>query len=61
MATGTPLREGIGVIEAPRGTLLHHYRIGDNDLVEYANLIVSTTHNNTGHERGRAQRRRRLL
>ncbi|TXI99367.1 MAG: Ni/Fe hydrogenase subunit alpha [Aquabacterium sp.] len=47
MATGTPLREGIGVIEAPRGTLLHHYRIGDNDLVEYANLIVSTTHNNT--------------
>jgi NAD-reducing hydrogenase large subunit len=47
MATGTPLREGIGVIEAPRGTLLHHYRIGDNDLIEYANLIVSTTHNNT--------------
>jgi NAD-reducing hydrogenase large subunit len=47
MATGTPLREGIGVIEAPRGTLLHHYRIGDDDLVEYANLIVSTTHNNT--------------
>ena len=46
MATGTPLREGIGVIEAPRGTLLHHYRIGDDDLVEYANLIVSTTNNN---------------
>ncbi len=47
MATGTPLREGIGVIEAPRGTLLHHYRVGDDDLIEYANLIVSTTHNNT--------------
>ena len=47
MATGTPLREGIGVIEAPRGTLIHHYRIGDDDLISYANLIVSTTHNNT--------------
>lgn len=46
-ATGTPLREGIGVIEAPRGTLLHHYRIDDDDLVTHANLIVSTTHNNT--------------
>jgi NAD-reducing hydrogenase large subunit len=47
MALGTPLREGIGVIEAPRGTLIHHYRIGDDDLISYANLIVSTTHNNT--------------
>ncbi|MCH8179107.1 MAG: Ni/Fe hydrogenase subunit alpha [Proteobacteria bacterium] len=47
MATGTPLREGIGVIEAPRGTLIHHYRIGEDDLVTEANLIVSTTHNNT--------------
>ncbi|MBI5926956.1 MAG: Ni/Fe hydrogenase subunit alpha [Aquabacterium sp.] len=46
MAKGTPLREGIGVIEAPRGTLMHHYRI-DDDLISYANLIVSTTHNNT--------------
>jgi NAD-reducing hydrogenase large subunit len=47
MAQGTPLREGIGVIEAPRGTLIHHYRVGDDDLISYANLIVSTTHNNT--------------
>jgi len=46
MACGTPLREGIGVIEAPRGTLIHHYRIGEDDLISYANLIVSTTHNN---------------
>ncbi|HEX5356881.1 MAG TPA: Ni/Fe hydrogenase subunit alpha [Aquabacterium sp.] len=47
MAKGTPLREGIGVIEAPRGTLMHHYRIGEDELISYANLIVSTTHNNT--------------
>jgi NAD-reducing hydrogenase large subunit len=39
-------REGVGVIEAPRGTLIHHYVIGDDDLITWCNLIVSTTHNN---------------
>ncbi|MEJ1353992.1 MAG: Ni/Fe hydrogenase subunit alpha [Candidatus Sedimenticola sp. (ex Thyasira tokunagai)] len=38
--------EGIGVIEAPRGTLFHHYKIDDDGLVTKANLIVSTTNNN---------------
>jgi NAD-reducing hydrogenase large subunit len=38
--------EGVGVIEAPRGTLIHHYRIGPDELVQWCNLIVSTTHNN---------------
>ena len=38
--------EGIGVIEAPRGTLFHHYRVDADDLVSYCNLIVSTTNNN---------------
>ena len=38
--------EGVGVIEAPRGTLIHHFRVGADDLIEMANLIVSTTHNN---------------
>ncbi len=37
---------GVGVIEAPRGTLIHHYRVDENDQVARANLIVSTTHNN---------------
>jgi NAD-reducing hydrogenase large subunit len=37
---------GIGVIEATRGTLFHHYEVDDNDLVVKANLIVSTTNNN---------------
>jgi NAD-reducing hydrogenase large subunit len=36
----------VGVIEAPRGTLIHHYRVDENDQVVRANLIVSTTHNN---------------
>jgi len=37
---------GIGVIEAPRGTLFHHYEIDADGLVSRANLIVSTTNNN---------------
>jgi NAD-reducing hydrogenase large subunit len=37
---------GVGVIEAPRGTLIHHYRVDENDQITRANLIVSTTHNN---------------
>jgi NAD-reducing hydrogenase large subunit len=37
---------GIGVIEATRGTLFHHYEVDDNDLIKKANLIVSTTNNN---------------
>jgi NAD-reducing hydrogenase large subunit len=43
---GTRHHEGVGVIEAPRGTLIHHYRVDDDDLVTTCNLIVSTTHNN---------------
>jgi len=38
--------EGIAILEAPRGTLFHHYRINDKDQVTMANLIVSTTNNN---------------
>jgi NAD-reducing hydrogenase large subunit len=44
---GEKALEGVGVIEAPRGTLIHHYKIDENDAVVKANLIVSTTHNNT--------------
>jgi NAD-reducing hydrogenase large subunit len=38
--------EGVGVIEAPRGTLLHHYEVSPDDEITRCNLIVSTTHNN---------------
>ncbi|MEY2633514.1 MAG: hypothetical protein RIR00_2168 [Pseudomonadota bacterium] len=38
--------EGVGVIEAPRGTLFHHYQVNEDDLVTMCNLIVSTTNNN---------------
>jgi NAD-reducing hydrogenase large subunit len=47
MADKGPRREeGIGVIEAPRGTLFHHYRVDKDDIVTFCNLIVSTTNNN---------------
>jgi NAD-reducing hydrogenase large subunit len=46
VTSGQRRRSGVGVIEAPRGTLIHHYQVGDDDLVTMCNLIVSTTHNN---------------
>ena len=38
--------EGVGCVEAPRGTLIHHYKTDENGFVTFANLIVGTTHNN---------------
>jgi NAD-reducing hydrogenase large subunit len=43
---GKKVPEGVGLIEAPRGTLFHHYRINADDQITMANLIVSTTNNN---------------
>jgi len=43
---GRKRHEGVGLVEAPRGTLFHHYRINDDDQITMANLIVSTTNNN---------------
>jgi len=48
---GTRRGEGIGVVEAPRGTLIHHYRADDKGQVTWCNLIVSTTHNNEAMNR----------
>lgn len=44
---GARREEAVSLIEAPRGTLFHHYKVNENDQVVMANLIVSTTHNNT--------------
>jgi F420-non-reducing hydrogenase large subunit len=38
--------EGVGVVEAPRGTLYHHYKTDDQGMVTNVNLIVGTTNNN---------------
>lgn len=44
--------EGVGVSEAPRGTLLHHYKIDEHGLINWANLIIATGHNNLAMDRG---------
>jgi len=49
--SGTRCSEGIACIEAPRGTLFHHYTVDGNDQITSANLIVSTTHNNEAMNR----------
>jgi NAD-reducing hydrogenase large subunit len=38
--------EGVGIAEAPRGTLLHHYKIDEQGLIRFANLIIATGQNN---------------
>ena len=42
--TATP-DEGVGIVEAPRGTLIHHYQTDDKGIIKKANLIVATAHN----------------
>jgi len=44
MPTATP-SEGVGVVEAPRGTLIHHYLADEKGLIKKVNLIVATTNN----------------
>ena len=53
--------EGIGCVEAPRGTLIHHYRVDENGLMTWANLIVATGHNNLAMSRGVLQVAKRFI
>ena len=43
---GVNALEGVGMIEAPRGTLIHHYKVSEEGAITWANLIVATGHNN---------------
>jgi NAD-reducing hydrogenase large subunit len=47
--------EGIGISEAPRGTLIHHYRVNEHGQMEWANLIIATGHNNLAMNQGVTQ------
>jgi F420-non-reducing hydrogenase large subunit len=40
--------EGVGIVEACRGTLIHHYQLDENALAKKVNLVVATTHNAPG-------------
>jgi NAD-reducing hydrogenase large subunit len=44
--------EGIGVSEAPRGTLIHHYKIDRQGLITWANMIIASGHNNLAMNQG---------
>ena len=44
--------EGIGMAEAPRGTLLHHYKIDENGLITWVNMIIATGNNNLAMNKG---------
>ena len=43
---GVNALEGVGMVEAPRGTLIHHYKVSEEGAITWANLIVATGHNN---------------
>ena len=47
--------EGVGVSEAPRGTLFHHYQVDKNGLLKKVNLIIATGQNNLAMNRTMAQ------
>jgi NAD-reducing hydrogenase large subunit len=49
--SGTHTGKGVGVIEAPRGTLFHQYSVDSDDLITKCTLLVSTTSNNEGMNR----------
>ena len=44
--------EGAGISEAPRGTLMHHYKVDKNGLMTWANLVIATGQNNHAMNRG---------
>lgn len=53
--------EGIGVVEAPRGTLFHHYKVDDQGLITWANMIVATGNNNLAMNKGVLQVAKRFV
>jgi NAD-reducing hydrogenase large subunit len=47
--------EGIGVAEAPRGTLIHHYKVDPQGMITWANMIIATEHNNIAYNKAVTQ------
>jgi F420-non-reducing hydrogenase large subunit len=58
---GVKNRRGVGVIEAPRGTLIHDYSVSENGFIEKCNLIVATCQNNYAIDRGIEQVARNVI
>jgi NAD-reducing hydrogenase large subunit len=47
--------EGVGVAEAPRGTLVHHYKVDPQGMITWANMIIATEHNNIAYNKAVTQ------
>ena len=47
--------EGVGVAEAPRGTLIHHYAVDPQGMIVWANMIIATEHNNLAYNKAVTQ------
>jgi len=47
--------EGIGVAEAPRGTLIHHYKVDQDGIIKQCNMIIATEHNNLAYNKAVTQ------
>jgi NAD-reducing hydrogenase large subunit len=47
--------EGVGVAEAPRGTLIHHYAVDSQGMIVWANMIIATEHNNLAYNKAVTQ------
>jgi len=47
--------EGVGVAEAPRGTLIHHYTVDPNGMINWVNMIIATEHNNSAYNKAVTQ------
>lgn len=58
---GVNALEGVGIIEAPRGTLIHHYQVDEHGSITWANLIVATGHNNLAMNQGVEQVARHFI
>jgi len=54
-------KEGIGIVEAPRGTLIHHYESDVNGVITKANLIVATLANSAAINMGIERAAKRLI
>ncbi|MGC2109622.1 MAG: Ni/Fe hydrogenase subunit alpha [Candidatus Korobacteraceae bacterium] len=51
-SAGVNSLHGVGIIEAPRGTLIHDYKVDENGAIVWANLIVATGHNHLAISKG---------
>jgi NAD-reducing hydrogenase large subunit len=53
--------EGIGIAEAPRGTLIHHYKVDAQGMIIWNNMIIATEHNNIAYNKAITQVAKRYV